>query len=183
MKLHIFLMICLTAGLFSCRSVNVHVEYNSEVDFFKFKTYNWLPGKDPGSKSYLSLKEQKIQAKVGELLSEKHLTRSDNPDVFIAVNITEKEKTHFNPRFGAGYYPSRYWGYHGFYSYDVDEYTEYTIFVAVVDPKTRKALWEGSVKDWNYQRISEENLNEILKGILDKYPPIAEDAYQEVPGS
>ena len=180
MKPQYLLIVCLTASLFSCRTARVHVEYNNEVDFFKFRTYNWLPRKGAEDKSYYSLKEQKIQSKLEGLLSEKQLHKSDKPDVLIAVNITEKEKVHFNPRFGAGYYPSRYWGYHGFYRYDVDEYTEYTIFVALVDPKTRKALWEGSVKDWNYQGISEESLNEILKAIIDKYPPIAEGAYQEV---
>ena len=181
MKLKYFFLICLTASLFSCRTTNVHVEYNTEVDFFKFRTYNWLPKEKVSNKSYYSLKEQKIQVKIESLLSEKHLSKSDKPDIFIAVNVTEKEKAHFSPRFGGGYYPHRHWGYHGFYNYDVDEYTEYTIFVAVVDPKSKKALWEGSVKDWNYQGMTDETLDEILKGILAKYPPIAEDAYSEVP--
>jgi len=180
MNFKYFFLACLIASLFSCRTAHVHVEYNQEIDFFKFRTYNWLPKQSGKDKSFYSLKEQKIQSKIESLLSEKQLSKNEKPDVLIAVNVTEKEKVHYSPRFGAGYYPSRYWGYHGFYRYDVDEYTEYTIFVAVVDPKTKKALWEGSVKDWNYQGISDENLDKILKGILDKYPPISEDAYQEV---
>ncbi len=181
MKLKYFALICLLASLFSCRTANVHVEYNTEVDFFKFRTYNWLPREKVSNKNFSSLKDQKIQSKIEALLSEKQLSKSDKPDVFIAVNITEKEKAHISPRFGAGYYPYRSWGYHGFYRYEVDEYTEYTIFIAVVDPKTKKALWDGSVKDWNYQGITDETLNEVLRGILDKYPPVAEDAYEEVP--
>ena len=178
MKKKLLLLALFVFTLFSCQSTAVKVEYNDTVDFFKYRTFNWLP-RSAAKKDYYTVKEQKILTKVESLLQEKHLTKSDTPDLQVAINVSEKEKVHYYPRHSFGHFHD-HWGYSSFYSYDPEYYTEYTIFIALVDPKTKKALWEGSAKDWDFDKISDQRLDEILTAILAKYPPIAENAYQDV---
>ncbi|MCM8527824.1 MAG: DUF4136 domain-containing protein [Lentisphaeraceae bacterium] len=178
MKTKFLVLAVLISSLFSCQSTPVKVEYNDSVDFFQFRTFNWLP-RSQAQKDYYTVKEQKIQEKVESLLQEKQLTKSDKPDVQVAINVTEKEKVYYYPRHSFGHFYD-HWGYSSFYRYEPEYYTEYTIFIALVDPKTKKALWEGSARNWNFEKISDEKLDKLLSAILAKYPPIAENAYQDV---
>lgn len=179
MKLRLTLLFFTTFTLFSCRTTQVKVDYNEDIDFFKFKTFNWLP-RSGVQKGYFTVKEQRISQKVESLLQEKQLSKSDKPDLLIAINVTEKDKVYYYPRHSFGHYNDYHWGYSSFHSYEPEVYTEYTIFIALVDPKTKKAVWEGSSKNSNFENISDEKLNEVLSAILSKYPPISENAYEEV---
>lgn len=175
----VILTILVTAILASCRSIDVHVEYNNEVDFFKFRTFDWMPMSIANdSKNFQSLKNQSIKNSLKEILAEKNLTRSDKADLLIAVNITEKEKVYYTSRNNFyGYYR---WGYQGFNTYEPEYYKVSTLFIAMVDPATKKAVWEGTVEDWQYESMSEEKRNRLLRALLEKYPPMATGAYQEV---
>lgn len=178
MKLRFILLLFGAFTLFSCRTTQVKVEYNDKVDFFKFRTFNWLP-RSGAQKEYLSVKEQKVFDTVEDLLQEKYLSKSDKPDLHVAINVTEKDKVLYYPRHSFGHY-DHHWGYSSFNTYEPEVYTEYTIFIALVDPKSKKAVWEGSSKNSNFENISDEKLNEVLSAILSKYPPVAENAYEEV---
>ena len=177
----LFLLTFISFTLFSCRTVDVNVDYNDKIDFFQFRTFNWLPrtGKD---KDFSSVREQKILSQVESLLLAKQLNKSDKPDVLVAINVSQKDKVHYYPRHRYGHFRSfGGYAYGGFYAYEADEYTEYSVLVAIIEPKTKKALWEGSINNWSYQGVSDEKLNKLLSQILSKYPPIAENAYSDVP--
>ncbi len=179
MKIKLLLLCTAFTVLCSCNSARVNVEYNPEVDFFKFKTYQWFAAKDTNTKDYTSLKEQKISSVIRETLAEKGLHMAKTADVLVAVNLIEKEKVHYS-RVRTGIHYPYYWGYHGYWDYEPDYYTESTLIVAIVDPKSKKALWEGSVTDWNFDRISDEEMTKLIGELLKHYPPVLSDAYSEV---
>lgn len=179
MKIKLTLLVLGAFVLLSCRTTQVKVDYNDSVDFFKFRSFNWLP-RSGTQKEYVSVKEQKIFDTIENLLQEKQLQKSDKPDLLVAVNVTEKDKVYYYPRHSFGHFHDYRWGYSSFHTYEPEVYTESTIFIALVDPQSKKAVWEGSSKSSNFENISDEKLKRILTAILTKYPPVAENAYEEV---
>lgn len=172
-----FLLIALIGA--SCQTADVRIEYNKEVDFFKYRTFNWLPGKEvKDTKGFQSLKSQKVKNVIQSLLAEKGIVQAEKADLLVAINVTEKEKVYYTSR--NNFYGYRYWGYYGFRTYEPEYYTVSTLFVALVEPDTKKAVWEGSVEDWQYSSMSNEKMEKLLRALFDKFPPVAENAYQEV---
>lgn len=172
-----FLLIALIGA--SCQTADVRIEYNKEVDFFKYRTFNWLPGKEvKDTKGFQSLKSQKVKNVIQSLLAEKGIVRAEKADLLVAINVTEKEKVYYTSR--NNFYGYRYWGYYGFRTYEPEYYTVSTLFVALVEPDTKKAVWEGSVEDWQYSSMSNEKMEKLLRALFDKFPPVSENAYQEV---
>ena len=166
----------LAVSLCSCQNVQVDVEYNEDVDFFKYKTFQWLSVKDQKNKDYTSLKEQRIGNVIREVLADKgvHFSK-EKADVYIAVNIIEQEKVYYTQN-----YYHRRWGYHGFWDYEPEYYTESTLVIAFVEPETKRAVWEGSVTDWHFEKLKPEEMTKLIQEVLKEYPPTDTSAYESV---
>ena len=177
-----FLLTVVTAvSLCSCQQAEVNVEFNKNIDFFQFKTFSWLSIEEQKNKNYTSLKEQSLGTLIQHILAERGLyLKEDKPDVLVAVNLIEKEKVHFTPRF-TGRHHRGYWGWSSHWNYyEPDYYLESTLVVAVIDPKTKKALWEGSVVDWDYAGVSDEEMEQMIRALLENYPPANSEMYTPV---
>ena len=165
----------------SCQQAHVNVNYNKDVDFFKYKTYDWLSAAQQSNKQYTSLKEQQVRKVVLNVLSEKSLHRkAEKPDVLVAVHFVEKEKVHYSPRFSHHY--DCHWGFHSTWRhYEPDYFLETTLVIAFVDPKSKESLWEASVEDWSYTGASSEVIEKMIRALLENYPPTDTEAYVPVP--
>src|SRR5207302_7301501 len=70
---------------------------------------------------------------------------SDAPDFLVAYYASAKEKLQINDwGYGYGVYP-RWWGWGAGVAPQetVDQYTEGTVIVDVIDPRTKELLWRG----------------------------------------
>ena len=131
------LLLVLFAVLCSCQTVRVKVDYNDQVDFFDFKTYAWLNSSEKNDKGYVGMGEQSIKIMLQKSLDEKGLSEvaKDKADVLIAVNVIEKDKVYYSTHYIPGFYHYGRWGYNHHWM-DVDQYTESTIVLAFIDPKS-----------------------------------------------
>jgi hypothetical protein len=182
MKFKFLLLSVVLSLLCSCRTAEVHVEYNEDVDFLNFKTFKWLNSTDSKDKEYTSLKEQRIGSIIQNVLAERGLHFSEKADVLVAVNVVEKEKVYYSQNYHRspsvwGHYG--HWGYHGSWASEPEYYTESTLVIALVDPKDKKALWEGRVKDWHFDRLTKEEMLKLISAMLKHYPPIGGEIVQE----
>ena len=166
------LIVGICAILCSCQSVRVKVNYNEQVDFFDFKNYAWFEAPKENDKGYVSMEDQAVQNMISKSLDEKGLTEveRDKADILIAVNVKEKDKVYY-ANIPYSYYSYGRWGYSRHWV-EPEEYTESTIVLAFIDPKTKKALWEGVSKNTSFSSISEENLQKIIDSFLNYYPPL-----------
>ena len=162
----------------SCNSVRVVTDYDGSQNFSNLKTYAFL--KDGVDKTKINdLDKRRILRAIDKNLLEKGFQKSNNPDLFI--NIFTKERQEINiynqnlnmPGWGWGWG----WGWGpslGWNQTSVSRASNGTLYIDIINAKNRELIWQGSGEGvlTSDIRKKEERINEFVKSILDKYPPI-----------
>lgn len=159
--------------LTSCSSVKVATDYDKDVNFNQYQTFAFFkPGIDKAEISDLD-KKRILRAIESEML-QKGFTKSDDPDLLVSIFTKTKENINiYNNNYGYGYG----WGWHPWYwgaGYNtVSSTTEGTLYIDLIDAGKKELVWQGMgtaalAKDVNRKQ---ERINEIVKEILEKYPP------------
>ena len=152
-------------------------DYDREVDFSAFKTYNYT--EEAMSLDISDLAEKRFFDAMDAQLATKGLSKSDSPDLLIDVNfkVAEKESatatTTGNDFYGGGY---RYrWG--PSFSTTTINYTEYlegTIFIDLISTSSNQLVWQGravgTIKDGTPEQRDKRTKKAVGK-IFKKYPP------------
>lgn len=158
----------------SCSSIKVSTDYDREAGFPAYKTYTFtaeamqLPVDD--------INRGRIIKAVENELTAKGFTKADQPDVLIDIHLKaqQMQTAYASTDYGAGY---RYrWG-GGFSTttINVENYTEGTLFVDMIDASRKQLIWQGRAvgtinPDASPQK-REQNINYAVKQIFMKYPP------------
>ncbi|MHC5308969.1 DUF4136 domain-containing protein [Myroides sp. LJL116] len=172
-----FLLLFITA----CSSVKVTTDYDTAIDFSQYKTYAFLKEgidhvkiNDIDKKRILSAIEQNLQAK-GFVKS------NTNPDLLInlvtkskeQVNITTVNNNNFYSPWG--YYRPGWGPYWGPNSTTVSTQVQGTLFVDILDTKSKMLVWQGIgtgvISNTNNMKKREERIQEFVKDILSNFPP------------
>lgn len=170
------LLICI--GLIAdCSTIyGVAYDYNKQIDFSKYKSYDWMPV--PVSAGMGELVIARVKRAVDAELSAKGLMKtSQNPDFLIAEHLGKKHKVQVE-QWGYGYYgpyPGYRGGFRGPGGVSTYRYEEGSLILDFVDAGSKKLIWRGAAKaeiqNVNTPEKSEKLINEAVKKILSKYPP------------
>ncbi|MGB0836811.1 MAG: DUF4136 domain-containing protein [Flavobacteriaceae bacterium] len=163
--------------LFSCSSIKVMSDYDSEVDLTSYKTFAFYrPGIDKLKMSDID-KKRVLRAIEGQLIA-KGYQKSSNPDFMINVFTKSKEKinVYSSNYYGYGYYGWNpyYWG-PGFNDVNVNQYTEGTLFIDMIDVKKLELFWQGigtGPVSMEVRDKKEKKINEFVGKILSQYPSL-----------
>ncbi len=172
----------LSLFIVSCSSINVSSDYDKSANFAQHKTYGFH--KEGVDKAEISdLDKKRILRAIDQELANKGLSKSTNPDLI--VNIFTKERTdvnvyNYNAGFGMGWgwgYPGFYgsWGWPGWNNTSVSTTPKGTLFIDVIDAKSKELIWQGvgqgtlSTSDDVEKR--EKKIQEFVSKILAQYPP------------
>jgi hypothetical protein len=165
-------------------SPNTFSNSDPSVDFGQYKTFGYFPTLSTDNAQYQSLVSNFLKVAVAQELVVRGLNHDEeNPDLRVNfyINTQDKIKTRSVPTAG-GYYGYRDpfydpWGGYGSmgvaYETRVDQYTEGTLNIDVVDSKTNKLVWEGSVvgrlteKD---VRNMEQTVDEAVAAVMVNFP-------------
>jgi hypothetical protein len=165
-------------------SPNTFSNVDPNVDFGQYKTFGYFPTLSTDNAQYQSLVSNFLKVAVAQELVTRGLDHDEvNPDLRVNfyINTQDKIKTRSVPTSG-GYYDYRDpfydpWGGYGSmgvaYETRVDQYTEGTLNIDVVDTKTNKLVWEGSVvgrltdKDI---RNMEQTVDEAVAAVMVNFP-------------
>jgi uncharacterized protein DUF4136 len=177
----------LVLALTACASVDVHTVTSPDANLKALHTFAVMPQPDrrsPAAQStndpmlVNSISNRALRADLVKAFENRGYVLSDTPDFTVAYYASAKEKldvTYWD--YGYGYYP-HWWGrgfYNPGYAPSVTEYTQGTVIVDVVDPKTRELLWRGqgvaAVSDDEAQY--EQDLWKTVTAILEKFPRAA----------
>lgn len=166
----------------SCSSIKVSHDFDKSANFGAYKTYALTP--EAEQLPLDDINRRRILDAIATELAGKGLTKSDNPDVWIDVNLRAEQKqsataTTSNPGgayygYGRGY---RYGMGGGFSttSINVENYVEGTLFVDMIEVAKKQLVWQGrAVKTIDPDASSEKreaNINYAIKQIFTKYPP------------
>jgi hypothetical protein len=173
-------------------SPNTFSNADPSIDFSQYKTYGFFSTLSTDNAQYQSLVSNFLKVAVAQELVVRGLDHDEeNPDLRVNfyINTQDKIKTRSVPTAG-GYYDYRdpfydpWGGYGGMgvtYETRVDQYTEGTLNIDVVDSKTNKLVWEGSVvgriteKD---VRNMEQTVDEAVAEVMVNFPILVGDANQ-----
>lgn len=173
-------MILAVAGCSSTPTVLVNAD--PTVDFFQYKTYNFLPELSTDKANYESMESNFLKVAVAQELDRRGLVYSESPDLFVNFYIHTKEKirSRSTPSTGAYYgYRAGYYdpwrGYGGYAGYEtrVEQYTEGTLNIDFVDAAQKKLVWEGAVAgrvtEKKIQNL-EDTIDRAVAAILSGFP-------------
>ncbi len=141
--------------LASCSSTpNTYSSAAPNADFSRVKTYGFFDQISTDKVGYQSLETNFLKVAVAREMDLRGLRyEPNNPDVQINfyIHTEDKIRSRSVPTMGGGYYGFRGgfyddFGYGGVaYETRIDQYTEGTLTVDMIDPVNRKLLWEGTV--------------------------------------
>ena len=185
------ILLIFTAVIFlsSCQTIKVVSDYDSTVDFSKYKTlqyYGWAKNSDEILNRFD--KERIEKAFANEFKKRGVSVVKENADMIVTLYIVTKDKTQktatttYAGGYGPGYYGYAYpygygpgWGWGGGTAYTTvseDEYTVGTLLVSVYDAKEKKLIWQSygvKILSDNTQN-REQKINVAVAKIMAKYP-------------
>lgn len=162
-----FLLTALFAVASGCASTRIQSNYDSSVDFSKYRTYNFYEDAGPGGTRYLGFFSQYMVAAISKEMDKRGYVKSDDPDLLINFNAILQEKTEVRTMPAArpvgGYYSYRIGRYDPWAGYGwgtekhVSQYTEGTVNIDLVDAKAGRLVWEAVGKG----RVSQKKLEQL----------------------
>lgn len=142
------------------------------VNFSTIKTYGFLSEISTDKANYQSLETNFLKVAVAQQMDKRGLRYDPaNPDVLMNfyIHAQDKIKTRQVPTMNTGYYGYR-GGYYDDFGYGgttyetrIDQYTEGTLTIDMVDTKQRKLIWEGTVSG----RITKKDVQNLEKLVDD----------------
>lgn len=159
----------------SCNTVKVVADYDDKADFNQYKTFAFY--KKGIDKAVISdLDKKRIMRAIETEMMAKGYTKSTNPDVLVSIFTKSREKVNVNQTNDFyGYYGYRPWFNNFNRDVNVSQYTEGTLFIDLIDGKKKELIWQGigtgALKNQNREK-KEARINEFVKEIIAKYPPL-----------
>ena len=158
---------------------NTFANADPTADFTSYKTYGFLETLSTDKQSYESMESNFLKVAVAQQFDRRGMSYSENPDLLVNFYIHTKEKirTRSVPTMGA-YYGFRdpfydTWGGYGGFETRVDQYTEGTLNIDVVDSANKKLVWEGAIAGRvtdSAIRNLEKTIDEAVAEIMKNYP-------------
>lgn len=160
----------------SCSSVKVSSDYDREANFSSYKTYAFT--KEAEALPVSDLNRKRVLDALTNELAAKGFTKSDQPDVWIDLKVNTQEKQTATATNTGGYgagYGYRWGGGFSTTTINVENYTEGTMFVDMIDVSKKQLVWQGrAVGTLNPDASAEKreyNIKQAVKQIFTKYPP------------
>ncbi|HTE29411.1 MAG TPA: DUF4136 domain-containing protein [Chryseolinea sp.] len=171
-----FFVFLAAVGIFiSCSTVQVSSDFDRDANFKSYKTYSYAP--EASQLPVDDINKKRIMDAVDSELAAKGFTKADQSDVWIDLKLKAQQKqtaTATNNGYGAGY-GYRWGGGFSTTTINVENYTEGTLFVDMIDASKKQLVWQGRAVGTLDPNASaekrEQNINSAVKQIFTKYPP------------
>lgn len=154
--------------LTSCNTVRVTYDFDRATDFNTYKTYNYHT-KGIDKLELNDLDKRRIMDAIDVQMAAKGFSKSDNPQLYINVLASSKEKVNIDNGYGGYWGP--YWGGPS----RVYQYTSGTIILDVIDNSRNILVWQGAGSGLNVSNLNSkaEDIPKAIEEILSKFPPPA----------
>lgn len=166
----LFVLAIVVMGLVSCSSLKYIIDYDDQVNFFRYETYNFTPAAD--SIPMNQLNKRRLFNAISREMNENDIKWNAEPDIYVHVHMLMKGRTRTNVTYGQGETVSLGSGFTTTYM-DMSEYSEGTLFFDIIDAKRKQLVWTakatGDIKgSYSY---SEKDIQQIVQKVFRKFPP------------
>jgi hypothetical protein len=176
----LLLLVPLVLALAGCSQFAIRSDHDRTADFTRLRTYAWLPLGDvaPADQRVLDRYiDARIRSAVDAELGAKGCrpAGSEPPDFFLNYRLvtesTEQQRTD-----SRSYLLGARWdGWSGIETVYRDTYREGTLYLAVLDGRTKRMIWIGAASARILPHISLEKrakrVDAAVHQILDRFPP------------
>lgn len=156
--------VLLAAAFVGCASsITTSVDYDRSIDFSRYRTYGWLRPARIGN----DILERRLTAAIDRGLAARGLTRSDTPDLYVAMHgrlSKEVQYTAFDTGWGYGW---RRWGA-GPTTVRRQEVPVGTLVVDLVDAGDKELVWRGTARSAIDTTVSAEKREAAVQGAVEK---------------
>jgi len=165
--------------LLGCSNVSVTTDYDHDYNFKQLKSFEWLGMAKNSTSANASaamlqngLMDKRVRAAVKSQLEAKGLRENpDSADFFIMYHAGTEKKVNVTD-YGYGYGYGGRWGGGGV---DVQQYTQGTLILDFVDPKTKSLLWRsvatGALASTPDPSTADQKVTDVVNQMLSDYPP------------
>jgi hypothetical protein len=160
----------------------IRSDYDHAADFSRYRSFGFEPRLGTDTAGYDTLTTQRLKAAVTREMTARGYTHAEaNPDLLVNFSARLQNKIDVNTTpVPMGYYGYRRGLYGPWPGYamttDVDQYTEGTLNIDLIDAARKEMVWEGvAVGEVTEREVSEETLNKVVAQIFAKYPFRAAD--------
>ncbi|GJM07856.1 MAG: lipoprotein [Lysobacteraceae bacterium] len=170
-------LVVLAAGCTS--SPKIYSDYDPSGDFSRYKTYGFFDRVGTDNAQYSTLITQILKDAVKrEMAVRGYYYDESNPDLEVNFFVHSDEKTRVSTVPTSSMYVDPWYGHYGYwgatrYETRVDQWTEGTLTIDLVDMQREQIVWEGSAVG----RITEkalkaprEPINNAVTAIFADYP-------------
>jgi hypothetical protein len=144
-----------------CATMHIHSQVAPETDLGHYHAYAWLPTSKGGPETVL---DQQIRSSLRQPLTQRGLREAppDAADFLIGYRVLQEHKVTIAD-----------WG-NGIYGWapDVVAYTDGTLIVDFIDPKTNRIFWRGSATAaiCNPGIVNVKRVDKAASEIVRRYP-------------
>jgi len=174
-------------GLTACASVDVRTVTSPDANLGALHTFNVLPNPKPKSQASQSandpmlvnsISNRALRADLVKGFEDRGYVAAAQPDFLVAYYACTNQKldvTYWD--YGYPFYPGWWGGWGpgwGPYETTVTPYTQGTVIIDVLDPKSKELLWRGQgvARVSNDEPEYEQELWKTVTAILDKFPQV-----------
>jgi hypothetical protein len=158
--------------LSGCTSLKVSTDFDSKVDFSKYKTFNF--SREVDKVTLNDLNRRRLKDAITREMETRGYQVSATPDVLVNAFVKGKNKYSATANTYSMGGPFMY--YHGWGSsstyVDVNKSIEGTLFIDLIDVQEKKMIWEGIAEGLVNPRTEtrEETINNVVGLIFKNYP-------------
>ncbi len=173
-------MLSLAAGCASGPKINVTSDPGANIA--AYKTFNYVSPLGTDREGYESLVSSSLKDATTMELTRRGYQMAEKPDFLVnfAGKLNEKLRVSSTPAMGPpiGYYGYRTGFYDPWYGYndvDVDQYTEGTLNIDVVDAASKRLVWESVAVGRVNEKVREDvprAVRKVVPQMLAKFPSV-----------
>jgi hypothetical protein len=147
------------------------------ADFSRYSTYGFFDEPAGSTAPYESIGRRHLKSAIDREMQARGFKPSEQPELLVNIHVEQKDKVQVSQE------PAGYGGYYGYragmYGWgagtytSVDQYTEGTLNIDVVDRAQKKLLWEGIAIGRITQRMYENlepTIDAVVKDVFLKFP-------------
>ena len=170
------LFVAIVLLIVGCATVSIQTDHDPNADFSKYKTWDFPANVDDFAVNVIR-NNPIVHREMLRILEETMVTKGyvktvGKPDMFVVYQVTTDQKQSVTT-YSGGYYGWGYYGWGGGYTTTVrvDEYTQGTLIIDLVDAEEEELLWRGWATGTLEDRPEIKRLEDVVKGMLAQFPP------------
>jgi len=150
----------------ACSSVRVSSDYDKEVDFTNFKTFDFT--QEANDLPIMDLNRRRILNAVAIEMELRGYQKQSSPDLLVNLYVSTEQKVDMTSttNWYGGSYHYGYWRGYTINTIDVNHYTEGSLFIDLINTENNNLVWQGV----GTKTLAEntQNQDEIIKKAVKK---------------